>query len=205
MGNTRPLRIVILASALAGVYGCTRPSATSSSPQVTAALLPGLELVKFAERRRHTLKGLDISEYSGSAGAGDIAISRIDGIERAAAERLLRQKTFAIQTLTLERTSPYPGEISTTVRCDGPTFQPRVERFENSEFMAVRAELAANSRRALGICGDSEFALDAVVLYLYCKQARQFIEVESFFPRQKKPPDWLKKPACSSSHSHARR
>lgn len=171
-------------------FGCTRGSRSIDTRAALGALASkDLESAKFESETTHDVKTLKMHTYTGRVGSAELEVTRMGSVDSETATRWLDQKRYQMRSYSQEQRSPYPGEISSNVKCDGG-YLPRVLELKSTDLNGLRVEAAANTRKNIGVCGDSEFALDAVLVYAYCRARRELISVEAFFPRGARPQGW---------------
>jgi hypothetical protein len=177
------------------VWGCTAHDPDQRASALSGVSLPGLEQLHLSASRELNVHGVKVREFTGALGTAEVNVSRMENVDAQAAARILQQKRFQLESLSMEQVSPYPGEISAKVKC-AQSYLPKLKDLNRDSYSGLRVEAAANARKNVGVCGDNEFSYDAVFVYLYCKKQRVLMQIESFFPKKEKPADWLSKASC---------
>jgi hypothetical protein len=166
-----------------------------SSQPFANAHLPDLVKATLTASPVQEIKGYTLKEFHGQAGAADLSVRRLENIPPEAAAKVMQQKQFQVEALYREEKSPYAGFVSKMVHCP-QQFQPLIRHDTNADTELLRIEAAANSRKILGVCSESEFQSKAVLLYLYCKKPKLLLQLESFLPKTANAAIWLTQVSC---------
>lgn len=193
----KPLARFHLFLTAAVLVSCTSSKSGLRSAALSGVSVPDLEHAEFSATHEHQLKNRLIREYSGSAQGTDLQVSRIESMDAETAKRILDSKRFQVENLSAEKISPYPGDITYRIKCSAD-FTPVITQLHEAGMSGLRIEAAANSRRSLGVCDDSEFAYRAVLLYMYCEKEKLLLQIESYFPRGKNKTEWMKQAGCKT-------
>lgn len=123
-----------------------------------------------------------------SASDGQIRFSRHSGLTKTDAATLTQVTIMKIQGLFDNALSPYPGPLSSVVRCDDkykPT--PKIEKNGLTEITMFTGFL--NNRLQYGSCIDSQLTHKGYSAIMYCEKEQAWYHVELIVPLDGKPDD----------------
>jgi hypothetical protein len=147
-----------------------------------------------------TINSVRVEEYRWQSAESEGVLRRLSPVTPTQIMQLLGQKRFQIESLYNEQKSPYPGALSQVVRCPKELL-PLIQSDSSMQMDVLRIQAGANSRKILGVCDPSELAFRAVVLEIFCKEAKVLFEVEGFLKKSstektEKWETWLKQVSC---------
>ncbi len=117
-----------------------------------------------------------------------VLVEALDGIDAESAGVLVEEQIVTIEALYSNSFSPYPGEISSAVRC-AKEYAPVVVRDVGDTSHYGYALVYATARHGLGACTRDTVAYRMLVGWLYCRRASTLHTVRYLVPLSPMPDD----------------
>jgi|GEM_PF-5492970 len=182
----KPLFILFLFFGSLTFEGCTKKNEPIA--KIDGLDIPDIKEMTLVSHKEFRLKGVAGEDYRYSRAGAEVQIKAVGGVEESSFEKAVELREFELERPFREERSPYPGAITTGVKCtDG--FRPRKTSKSQANSRTWRAEIYVSSRKTL-VCTEEDFVLRSVELIVYCKNSRRLYTVNGTYPKGSSAPDW---------------
>ncbi|MBK7845692.1 MAG: hypothetical protein IPJ71_18810 [Bdellovibrionales bacterium] len=106
-----------------------------------------------------------------------LKVSQTHNIDEADAETRARDRIYFVTSLYRTQVSPYPDRLSNIISCES---LPVTDSREIAGGWVKRVQLWANERYTFGSCEKGQQTQLALVVMVYCKEKKAYLDLEYF-------------------------
>jgi len=123
-------------------------------------------------------------KYIGTSDNSHLKILKYEKVDESGAQDIMSEKLFFIKTLYRDIHSPYPGQISNSIKCT-PEFYPVEKKADPYPYYLIKA----SERFTYGVCSQDLVGYNVLLFFKKC--GLDFYVIEYFVPATVQPDENL--------------